>query len=105
MILREYLLIKSRAKNRYSSYGSYSRKNTGANPVGTDLVMTWIKVGLLQNVVRWTVLQNMKAIGYFHDDVDTTDEDNEAYVRGLIMKYGSRRFFCILEGYFKSDCN
>ena len=42
----------------------------------------------------------MKAIGYFLDDVDATDEDHEEYVRGLIMKYGSRCFFCNLEGHF-----
>ena len=48
--------------------------------------------------------QNMKAIGYFLDDVDATDEDHEEYVRGLIMKYGPRCFFCNLEGHFKSDC-
>ena len=28
---REYLLIKSRAQNRYSNYGNYSGTNTGAN--------------------------------------------------------------------------
>ena len=48
--------------------------------------------------------QNMKAIGYVLYDVDATDEDHEEFVRGLIMKYGSRRFFCNLEGHFKSDC-
>ena len=48
--------------------------------------------------------QNMKAIGYFLDDVDATDEDNEEYVRGLIMKYDPSCFFCNLEGHFKSDC-
>ena len=46
----------------------------------------------------------MKAIGHFLDDVDATDEDHEEYVRGLIMKYGQRCFFCNLEGHFKSDC-
>ena len=51
-----------------------------------------------------TYKQNMKAIGYFLDDVDATDEDHEEYVRGLIMKYGPRCFFCNLEGQFKSDC-
>ena len=45
----------------------------------------------------------MKAIGHFLDDVDATDEDHEEYVRGLIMKYGPRCFFCNLEGHFKSD--
>ena len=44
--------------------------------------------------------QNMKAIGYFLDDVDATDEYHEEYVRGLIMKYGPRCFFCNLEGHF-----
>ena len=48
--------------------------------------------------------QNMKAIGYFLDDVDATDEDHEEYVRGFIMKYGPSCFFCNLEGHFKSDC-
>ena len=48
--------------------------------------------------------QNMKAIGYFLDDVDATDKDHEEYVRGHIMKYGPRCFFCNLEGHFKSDC-
>ena len=46
----------------------------------------------------------MKAIGYFLDDVDATEEDHEEYVRGLIKKYGPRCFFCNLEGQFKSDC-
>ena len=48
--------------------------------------------------------QNMKPIGHFLDDVDATDEDHEEYVRGLIMKYGPRCFFCNLDGHFKSDC-
>ena len=48
--------------------------------------------------------QNMKAIGYFLDDVDATDEYHEEYMRGLIMKNGPRCFFCNLEGHFKSDC-
>ena len=46
----------------------------------------------------------MEAIGYFLDDVDATDMDHEECVRGLIMKYGPRCFFCNLEGHFKSDC-
>ena len=46
----------------------------------------------------------MKAIGYFLDDVDATDEDQEEYVRGLIMRYGPRCFFCNLKGHLKSDC-
>ena len=46
--------------------------------------------------------QNMKAIGYFLEDADATDEDHEEYVRGLIMKYGPRCFFCNLEGTLSS---
>ena len=49
-----------------------------------------------------TYKQNMKAIGYFLDDLDASDEDHEEYVRELIMKYGSRCFFCNFEGHFKS---
>ena len=48
--------------------------------------------------------QNMKAIGYFLDDVDATDEDHEEYVRDLIMNHGLRCFFFYLEGHFKLDC-
>ena len=47
--------------------------------------------------------QNMKAIGYFLDDVEAIHEDHEEYVGRLIMKYGPRCFFCNLEGHFKSD--
>ena len=50
-----------------------------------------------------TYRQNMKAIGYFLDDVDAIDEDHKEYVRGLIMKYGPRCFCCNLEGHFKSN--
>ena len=51
-----------------------------------------------------TYKQNMKAIGYFLDEVDATDEDHKEYVRELKMKYGPMCFFCNLEGHFKSDC-
>ena len=83
-------------------------------PVGTNLAMTWIRGGRVRICELWfdgpsrfacsAYKQNMKAIGYFLDDVDATDEDHEEYVRGLIMKYGPRCFFCNLEGHFKSDC-
>ena len=51
-----------------------------------------------------TYKQKMKAIGYFLDDVGATDEDHENYVRGLIMKPGTKCFFCNLEGHCKSEC-
>ena len=109
---REYLLIKTRVQNRYSKYGNYSGTNTGANS-------SWYKPRYDMNKRRSCAncgsmnhhvsacsayKQNMKAIGHFLDDVDATDEDNEEYVRGLIMKYRPRCFFCNLEGHFKSDC-
>ena len=109
---REYLLIKPRAQNRYSNYGNYSGTNTGGN-------FSWYKPNDDMNKRRScancgsmdhhvsacsTYKQNMKAIGYFLDDVDATDEDHEEYVRRLIMKYGPRCFYCNLEGHFKSDC-
>ena len=45
----------------------------------------------------------MKAIGFFLDDVDATEEDHEEQVRRLITKYGPRCLFCNLEGHFESD--
>ena len=109
---REYLLIKTRVQNRYSKYGKYSGTNSGANS-------SWYKPRYDMNKRRSCAncgsmnhhvsacsayKQNMKAIGHFLDDVDATDEDNEEYVRGLIMKYRPGCFFCNLEGHFKSDC-
>ena len=49
--------------------------------------------------------QNMKAIQYFFDHVDATDEDQKEYLRGLIKKYGPRCFFCNLERDSESDCS
>ena len=109
---REYLLIKPKAQNRYSNYRNYSGTNTGA-------IFSWYKprddmdkrrscanCGSMDHHVSAcsAYKQNMKAIGYFLDDVDATDKDYEEYVRGLITKYGPRCFFCNLEGHFKSDC-
>ena len=48
--------------------------------------------------------QNMKAIGYFLDDVNASDEDHEEYVRGLLLKHELRCFFCNLERHFESEC-
>ena len=109
---REYLLTKTRAQNRYSNYGNYSGINTGANSSwyrprdDMDKRRSCANCGSMDHHVSAcsAYKQNMKAIGYFLDDVDATDEDHEEYVRGLIMKYGPRCFFCNLEGHFKSDC-
>ena len=109
---REYLLIKPRAQNRYSNYGNYSGTNTGANSSwykprnDMDKRRSCANCGSMDHHVTAcsAYKQNMKAIGYFLDDVDATDEDHVEYVRGLIMKYGPRCFFCNLKGHFKSDC-
>ena len=103
---REYLLIKPRVQNRYSNYGNYSGTNTGANSSwykprdDRDKRRSCANCGSMDHHVSAfsTYKQNMKAINYF------LDEDHEEYVRGLIMKYGPRCFFCNLEGHFKSDC-
>ena len=109
---REYLLIKPRAQNRYSNYGNYSGTNTGANSSwykprdDMDKRRSCANCGSMDHHVSAcsAYKQNMKVIGYFLEDADATDEDHEEYVRGLIMKYGPRCFFCNLEGHFKSDC-
>ena len=109
---REYLLINPRGQNRYSNYGNYSGTNTGANSSwykprnDMDKRRSCANCGSMNHHVSAcsAYQQNMKAIGYFLDDVDATDEDHGEYVRGLIMKFGPRCFFCNLEGHFKSDC-
>ena len=109
---REHLLIKPREQNRYSNYGNYSGTNTGASSSwykprdDMDKRRSCANCGSMDHHVSAcsAYKQNMKAIGYFLDDVNATDEDHEEYVRGLIMKYGPRCFFCNLEGHFKSDC-
>ena len=112
---REYLLIKARAQNRYSNYGNYSGTNTGAisswykprddmdkrsfvngaNGANDMEQMSFANCGSMDYHVSAcsAYKQNMKAIGYFLEDADATDEDHEEYVRGLIMKYGPRCFF------------
>ena len=109
---REYLLIKPRAQIRYSNYGNYSGTKTGANSSwykprdDMDKRRSCANCGSMDHHVSAcsAYKQNMKAMGYFLEDAHATDEDHEEYVRGLIMKYGPRCFFCNLEGHFKSDC-
>ena len=45
-----------------------------------------------------TYKQGMKAISFLIED-----EDERDFMRGVIVKFGPRCFFCNLEGYFKSD--
>ena len=87
---REYLLIKPRAQNRYSNYGNYSGTNTGASSSwykprdDMDKRRSCANCGSMEHHVSAcsAYKQNMKAIGYFLDDVDAADEDHEEYVRG-----------------------
>ena len=103
---REYLLIKPRAQNGYSNYGNYSGTNIGASSswykprYDMDKRRSCANGGSMDHHVSAcsAYKQNMKAIGYFLDDVDAIDEDQEEYVRVLIKKYGPRCFFCNLEG-------
>ena len=107
----KYLLISPRAQNRYNNYGNYSRLNTSRSSGwyktrdDTSKRRSCANCGSLVHHVSAcsTYKQNTKAIGYFLEDVDATDEDHEENVSGLIMKYGPRCFFCNLERPFKSD--
>ena len=51
-----------------------------------------------------TYKQGMKAIGFSLEDKDASEVDHEDFMRGVIAKFGPRRFFCNLEGHFKLDC-
>ena len=46
----------------------------------------------------------MKAIGFSLEDEDASELDHEDFLRGVIVKFGPRCFFCNLEGHFQSDC-
>ena len=67
---REYLLIKTRARNRYSNYGNYSGTNTGANSSwykprdDMDKRRSYAKCGSMDHHVSAysASKQNMKAI-------------------------------------------
>ena len=50
---REYLLIKPRAQNRYSNYGNYGGRNTGANSSWYRPRDDMDKRGHVQIVARW----------------------------------------------------
>ena len=76
---------------------------------GTILGTLWTRDALVQTVVRQTMVyqhaqQSMKAIGFSLQDEDASEIDHEDFMRGIIAKLGSRCFFCILGGHFKSDC-
>ena len=82
---REYLLIKPRAQNRYINYGNYSGMKTCTNSGwykprdDMDKRRSLANCGLVDHHVSAcsTYKQNIKAIDYFLDDADATDEDHE----------------------------
>ena len=51
-----------------------------------------------------TYKQGVKAIGFSLEDEDASEVNHEDFMRGVIAKFGTRCFFCNLEGHFKSDC-
>ena len=103
---REYLLINPRVQNRFSNFGNYIGTNIGANSSwyrphdDMDKRRSCANCGSMNHYVSAcsAYKQIMKAIGYFLDNVDATDDDYEEYIRGLIMKFEPRCFFCNLEG-------
>ena len=105
------LLIKPRAQSRYNNYSNYSGMNASKSSgwykpwEDMDKRRSCANCGSLNHQVPvcFTHKKNMKAIGFFLDDVDATEEDHEEHVRRLITKYGPRCLFCNLEGHFESD--
>ena len=49
-----------------------------------------------------TYKQGVKAIGFSFEDEDPSVINHKDFMRGVI---GVRRFFCNLDGHFKSDCS
>ena len=69
---------------------------------GTKLGMTWTRDHHVSACL--TYKQGMKAIGFFLEDEDASEIEHEDFMRGVIANFGSRCFFCNLEGQFQSDC-
>ena len=111
---KEYLLLKHPSRSGYykNSFGNFNnvsanqgincykprddmdKRRSCANCSSTDHHVS----------VCPTYKQGMKAIGFSLEDEDTSEVDHEDFMRAVIAKFGSRCFFCNLEGYFKSDC-
>ena len=52
-----------------------------------------------------TYKQDMKAIDFRFENEDASEVNYEAFLMGVIAKFGPRCFFCNLECLFKSDCS
>ena len=77
---------------------------------GTNRGVIWTKDALVQIAVRRTIMcqhaqltkqGSMKAIGFSLEEEDASEVNYEDFMRGVIAKFGPRRFFCNLEGHFK----
>ena len=73
---------------------------------GTNRRTIWTRNALLQNHVSAcpNYKQGMREKGFSLEDENASEVDHEDFMRGVIAKFGSRCFFCNLEGRFKSDC-
>ena len=106
MKLREYLLIKPRAQKRYSNNGNYSRMSTGTASSwyktcdDMDKRSSCANCGSLDQLVSAFSIdkQSLKAIGFFFDDMEASNEDHEDYVKKILLKFGPRCFLATLKG-------
>ena len=112
--VKKYLLLKPPSRSGYykNNYGNFNngpanqgnnwykfrddmdKRRSCANCISTDHHVS----------VYPTYKQGMKAIGFSLEDEDSSEVDQEDFMRGVIAKFGPRCFFCNLEGHFKSDC-
>ena len=51
-----------------------------------------------------TYKQGMKSLGYAPDEEDMSQMEEHEFYSGLIIKIGTRCFFCNQEGHFRMDC-
>ena len=84
----------NQGNNWYKPRGDMDKRRSCANCSSTDHHVSACP----------TYKQGMKAICFSLKDEDATEVDHEDFMRGVIAKFGSRCFFCNLEGYFISDC-
>ena len=112
--LKEYSLLKPPLRSGYfkNNYGNFNNgpANQGKNWYKlrdhVDKRRSCKKCSSTDHHVSAcpTYKQGMKAIGFSLEDEDASETNHEDFMRGVIAKFGSRYFFCNLEGHFKSNC-